>query len=121
MSHKRKIQVKSAGAQIRRHNEKQLMEKISSQITEWGPEYLSKCKTIFVRAPKHQKHVMLQPLHQIVSDKLVIRPCPCPMHRPRFKEVRVGSWANFSVQIYGSYSSSNSELHFKFEGDQIII
>ena len=63
------------------------MEKITNQITEWGPEYLSKCKTIFVRAPKHQKHVMLQPLHQIVSDKLVIRPCPCPMHRPRFKEV----------------------------------
>lgn len=101
-----KIKAKSAGAQIRRHNEKQLMEKISSQITEWGPEYLSKCKTIFVRAPKHQKHVMLQPLHQIVSDKLVIRPCPCPMHRPRFKEVllkKVRSPVNSGNRIYGSF------------------
>jgi len=97
-----KIQAKSAGAQIRRHNEKQLMEKISSQITEWGPEYLSKCKTIFVRAPKHQKHVMLQPLHQIVSDKLVIRPCPCPMHRPRFKEVKgwiLGDFFEFRFMV----------------------
>lgn len=92
-------QAKSAGAQIRRHNEKQLMEKITNQIIEWGPEYLSKCKTIFVRAPKHQKHVMLQPLHQIVSDKLVIRPCPCPMHRPRFKEVIRMFQKIFSVKV----------------------
>ena len=37
--------------------------------------------------PKHQKHVMLSSLHQLISDRHVIRPCPCPMHKPRFKEV----------------------------------
>ena len=66
------IQAKSAGAQIRRHNEQVLMEKINEQIINWG-EYLSKCRTIFVRAPKHQKFVMLKPLHEIVQHKTVIR------------------------------------------------
>lgn len=94
-----RTKAKSAGAQIRRHNEKVLMEKITAQIKEWGPEYLSKCRTIFVRAPKHQKHVMLQPLHQIVTDKLVVRPCPCPMHKPRFKEVVRMFQKIFSVKV----------------------
>ena len=62
------------------------MEKISQQIVDWS-EYLVKCRAVFVRAPKHQKFVMLKPLHEIIEDKTVIRPCPCPMHKPRFKEV----------------------------------
>ena len=107
------IQAKSAGAQIRRHNEKQLMEKITNQITEWGPEYLSKCKTIFVRAPKHQKHVMLQPLHQIVSDKLVIRPCPCPMHKPRFKEVFYINSYPFLQKSFLGYSNVSKNIFCK--------
>lgn len=74
--------VKSVGAQLRRENEKLLLEKITAQITEWMGD-LVKCDTIFVRAPKHQKYVILQPLHKFISDKTKIRPIPCPMHKPR--------------------------------------
>lgn len=74
------------GAQLRRENEKVLLQKINEQIIDWMGD-LKKCKTIFVRAPKHQKWTILQPLHQFIDDKNIIRPCPCPMHKPRFKEV----------------------------------
>ena len=49
--------------------------------------------------PKHQKHVLLSSLHQIISDRHVIRACPCPMHKPRFKEVVRMFQKIYSVKI----------------------
>jgi len=88
----------SMGAQLRRQNEKDLCEKISAQVVAWGGD-LEKCKTVFVRAPKHQKSVLLQPLKQIVRDKNRIRPVPCPMHKPRFQETVRMFQKIFSVKV----------------------
>ena len=71
---------------FRRENEKVLLEQISQQVNDWMSE-LIKCQTLFVRAPKHQKHALLGPLHKGITDKNKIRPCPCPMNKPRFLEV----------------------------------
>jgi hypothetical protein len=84
------------------------MEKINEQIIKWGEEYLAKCRTIFVRAPKHQKFVMLKPLHEIVKDKTIIRPCPCPMHKPRYKEVVRMFQKIYSVKGNDSYYDSSN-------------
>merc|ERR1711892_798416 len=99
---------KSAGAQIRRENEKALMEKIQAQIEAWA-ESLSKCRSVFVRMPKHQKHVMLGALHQIIDDRHIIRACPCPMHKPRFKEVVRMFNKIFSVKVTRSQPADENE------------
>ena len=90
---------KSMGAQLRRENEKELCRKIEEQITEWGAT-LSKCATIFCRAPKHQKSVILQPLHRVVENKTIIRPLMVPMHKPRFEETQRVFQKIFSLRIH---------------------
>ncbi|CBY39090.1 unnamed protein product [Oikopleura dioica] len=90
---------KSMGAQLRRENEKELCRKIEEQITEWGAT-LSKCATIFCRAPKHQKSVILQPLHRVVENKTIIRPLMVPMHKPRFEESQRVFQKIFSLRIH---------------------
>jgi len=87
------------GAQLRRENEKELCRKIEEQITEWGAT-LSKCATIFCRAPKHQKSVILQPLHRVVENKTIIRPLMVPMHKPRFEETQRVFQKIFSLRIH---------------------
>jgi len=98
----------SMGAQLRRQNEKVLLEKISAQIMDWSGD-LEKCKTIFIRAPKHQKSTILQPLHSFVKDRTRIRPCPCPMHRPRFQETTRMFQKIFSVKL--SKTDEPKEAH----------
>ena len=96
----------SMGAQIRRENEKELLKKITAQITDWRDD-LKKCKTIFIRAPRHQKYAILQPLHEFVEDRNIIRPCPCPMHKPRFKEVIRMYSKIFSIKLANPVEESD--------------
>ena len=53
---------------FRRENEKVLLEQISQQVNDWMSE-LIKCQTLFVRAPKHQKHALLGPLHKGITGQ----------------------------------------------------
>merc|ERR1712168_767210 len=44
-------------------------------------------------------HPIFESDFDCLTDKLVIRPCPCPMHRPRFKEVIRMFQKIFSVKV----------------------
>ncbi|KAN0027399.1 hypothetical protein ACTFIU_010346 [Dictyostelium citrinum] len=92
---------KSAGAGIRRYNEKRLKEEIAQLLSTWKDEnHFKQCSHIFVFAPKGNTRDILFPPGSFLSpDDERIRVIPFPIIRPTFSEAqRVSTWIS-SVDI----------------------
>ncbi|EAL72626.1 hypothetical protein DDB_G0270552 [Dictyostelium discoideum AX4] len=92
---------KSAGAGIRRYNEKRLKEEVAQLLSTWKDEnHFKQCSHIFVFAPKGNTRDILFPPGSFLSpDDERIRVIPFPIIRPTFSEAqRVSTWIS-SVDI----------------------
>ncbi|KAK5576000.1 hypothetical protein RB653_007136 [Dictyostelium firmibasis] len=92
---------KSAGAGIRRYNEKRLKEEVAQLLTNWKDEnHFKQCSHIFVFAPKGNTRDILFPPGSFLSpEDDRIRTIPFPIIRPTFSEAqRVSTWIS-SVDI----------------------
>jgi len=90
---------KSAGASMRRYNEKRLREEVIEQLVLWKP-HVQEASHIFVFAPKGNTRDILFPQDGYISpDDERIRTIPFPIIRPTYAETqRVSTWI-LSVDI----------------------
>ncbi|KAJ2496667.1 hypothetical protein GGH96_005677 [Coemansia sp. RSA 1972] len=80
----------SAGAQIRRHNERRLQEDMHAIIEQWRP-LLAKCERVFVRVAREGRRAFFAPegvRAAVAWGDASVRPVPVPMGRPSLTEVR---------------------------------
>ncbi|KAJ2667319.1 hypothetical protein IW148_000014 [Coemansia sp. RSA 1199] len=80
----------SAGAQIRRHNERRLQEDMHAIIEQWRP-LLQKCERVFVRVAREGRRAFFAPegvKPAVMWGDASVRPVPVPMGRPSLSEVR---------------------------------
>ncbi|KAJ1787560.1 hypothetical protein LPJ62_003296 [Coemansia sp. RSA 2167] len=80
----------SAGAQIRRHNERRLQEDMHAIIEQWRP-LLAKCERVFVRVAREGRRTFFAPegvRAAVAWGDASVRPVPVPMGRPSLTEVR---------------------------------
>ncbi|EGC34854.1 hypothetical protein DICPUDRAFT_79406 [Dictyostelium purpureum] len=84
---------KSAGAGMRRYNEKRLKEEVFELMESWK-QHFKECSHIFVFAPKGNTRDILFPPQSFLSvEDERIRTIPFPIIRPTFSEAqRVSTW-----------------------------
>ncbi|KYQ88554.1 hypothetical protein DLAC_11283 [Tieghemostelium lacteum] len=89
----------SAGAGLRRYNEKRLKEEVAELLQSWKSQ-LEQCTFIFVFAPKGNTRDILFPQGGVIShlDER-IRNIPFPIIRPTYNETQRVSSILFSVDI----------------------
>eukprot|EP01132_Coremiostelium_polycephalum_P005541 gene5541-6900_t len=90
---------KSAGASMRRYNEKRLREEVAELLGGWR-QHFKECSHIFVSAPKgNTRDILFPPGGFIQQDDQRIRTIPFPVIRPTYSETqRISNWIT-SVDI----------------------
>eukprot|EP00117_Sycon_ciliatum_P040962 scpid39407/ scgid30036/ Ankyrin repeat and zinc finger domain-containing protein 1; Zinc finger protein 744 len=101
---------KSAGANIRRHNEAALKLEVAALFQQWS-EHIAAASLIFLRVPLYQRPVFFAgrtPLLEKGSPR--IRTIPFPTRRPTFREVQRVHTNLFTLTPHGLVSDFQDSL-----------
>jgi len=103
---------KSAGANLRRHNEAKQAADIYELLSNWKETYLDKCRLIFIKIPPYKKEIFTGGKNPIFKKKDPrIRQIPFTTKKPLFSEVVRTHKELYSVTLYDKEAALNLFKH----------
>ncbi|GAB5357245.1 hypothetical protein AAMO2058_000357700 [Amorphochlora amoebiformis] len=100
--------IRSAGANIRRHNEKKLQEEVLEVLISWAKQ-LEICDRIFIFAPSRNRSLVTQKGSPLQKGDPRIRPIPLSLSRPTTEEAKRVFRALSSVRLFDVQQTDDSK------------
>ncbi|KAI9469617.1 hypothetical protein BX667DRAFT_457078, partial [Coemansia mojavensis] len=97
----------SAGAQIRRYNERRLQEEIYELTTHWQP-LLARSTRVFVRVPRTSRRTFFKPDSALSWGNENVRTLPVSMGRPSLRELQRVYMTLTHIRVVGFDLSTNA-------------